>query len=113
MSKRPSLRGLSLMRIALPGQTVRQRVDVSCFPRRFPLLSEPARVAEPSTPPTQELRTPPHIEADEIPTPLGRRLMIEARIPNATAAEISSEIEGMNRAAEHGGDPSGDAAPTR
>ena len=36
-----------------------------------------------------------------------RRLLIEAEIPNTTNTAIAYEIEAMNKAAEHGGDPRG------
>lgn len=57
------------MKVAPPGLTVRQRVDVSCLARRPPLLPAPVRITAPPAPVTQVLQPPSHIEADEIPAP--------------------------------------------
>jgi hypothetical protein len=62
-------------------------------------------------PRTQHLRPALYVNQNVFFAPLTRGLMVEAKIPNATAAEINNEIEAMSRAAEHGRGPSGSRDP--
>jgi hypothetical protein len=71
----------------------RSRVPPSCFGYRQP--------------PTQILRPAHFADPDTFHEPLARGLMVEAAIPNATAAAIDHQIAGMSRAAEHAGGAGG------